>query len=134
MGIQISRKAVTEQELAYQMRKHNCKISKRLYKIIELGYQNDYLSELEFQATIGWYHGLKNRQLKQSDEVFLIALDRISDLVCGLIQERHAERLRETQEAGQALPLSLAPPAPPPPPPEKLDMSPYLRILEAHRG
>jgi len=93
MGLVISRKPRSEQKLAYQMRKQNCKLTKRIYKIIEEAYKDNYLNEYEFHATIGWYYGLKFRHSDSENELFVIALDKINDLVCTMIQERYSEQI-----------------------------------------
>jgi len=103
MGLTISREPRSDQELAYQLRKQNCKITQRIYKIIEESYKRNYLNEFEFHATIGWYHGLKFRHQETEDEAFITALDKINDLLCTTIQERYAEQIKD--KVGEHQPL-----------------------------
>jgi hypothetical protein len=98
MGFNISKQQKTEKELAFHIRKQNCKISKRIYKILEKAYQSNYLTEFEFHSTIGWYHGLKFRNLTREEEIFITALDKINELVCNLIQEKYAVQLQDKDE------------------------------------
>jgi len=94
MGHHFSKEPQDEDKLAQLMRRQNCKISKRIYKIIEEAFIKGCLSEFEFHSTIGWFHGMKFRHLKEKDEVFLIAIDKINDTICALIEERHNEKLQ----------------------------------------
>jgi len=109
MGFNISKQQKTEKELAFHIRKQNCKISKRIYKILEKAYQSNYLTEFEFHSTIGWYHGLKFRNLTKEEEIFITALDKINELVCNLIQEKYAEQLQD-KDCQQPLLLPVLPP------------------------
>jgi len=108
MGLAISKQEKTEDELAYLIRKQNCKVNRKIYSIIEKSYRRGLLTELEFQATIGWYHGLKFRHLTAEEEIFIAGLDKIYELVCNLIQEKYADKLRakaaEKDKAAVALP------------------------------
>ena len=104
MGITISRQSCSEERLAYNVRKQNCKIIKRLYAIIEDAYKNNFLTEYEYYATIGWYYGMKNRHLTAEEEIFVIALDKINDLVCSTIQERYNDQIRANGEDTPLMP------------------------------
>jgi len=103
MGVSISKTPRSEKELAYHIRKQNCKLTKRIYNIIEEAYKSNYLQEFEYHATIGWYHGLKYRHAGAEEEIFIAALDKINDFVCQLIQERYAEQIKD--KTGEHLPL-----------------------------
>lgn len=100
----------TEKRLAYNIRRQNCKITKRLYKIIEDAYVNNYLSDYEYHATIGWYYGMKFRHASHEEEVFIDALDKINDLVCQTIRERYADATKDTPPTAQLLPFAPGPP------------------------
>jgi len=93
MGSAIRRQK-PEAELQYRLRKQNCRMIKSLYKILEAGYKDGYLSEVEFCMTLSWYHGLKHRMNSQNDQVFIQGLDRINEFICGLIEERYNEELK----------------------------------------
>jgi hypothetical protein len=110
MGVAASKKDDAEKRLAYNIRKQNCKITKRIYKIIEDAYKSDYLTEYEYHATIGWYYGMKFRHQGTEDEVFVAALDKINDFVCTTIQERYAQYVQDHQME-ELLPATPARPA-----------------------
>lgn len=130
MGIRLSKSKNSEQELAYHMRKRNCKVSRQVYKIIEEAYQAGYLQEFEFHTTIGWYHGLKFRHFKEKDDIFIAGIDRLNDYVCGLIQERYDAKLKAGESFASAqdpLPIREVTVEAS----EVRDMSTYFKMLEA---
>lgn len=100
MGLTISKSESTEQlekrekRLAYNLRKQNVRVTKKLYKIIADAYRNNWLSEFEFQSTIGFYNGMKFRYADTEEEAFAAALDKINDLVCSMLNERYNEVLK----------------------------------------
>ncbi len=46
-------------KVAYMIRKRNIKAVRKIQKIIEKGYYEGYLQELEFLSTVGWYGSLR---------------------------------------------------------------------------
>ena len=105
-----SRKQKPEAELQYRLRKQNCRMIRSLYKILEAGYKAGYLSEVEFCMTLSWYHGLKYRMTSQKDQVFIQALDKLNEFVCGLIEERYNEELRNKPDFMDATTAKLCDP------------------------
>src|SRR5574343_1876244 len=103
MGLTISKSQSSEERLAQNIRKQNCKITKKLYAIIEDAYINNWLSEYEFHATIGWYYGMKYRYADREEEAFAVGLDKINDLVCSMINERYNEVIKDRPGDGQSL-------------------------------
>ena len=103
MGLTISKSRSSEERLAQNIRKQNCKITEKLYAIIRDAYINNWLSEYEFHATIGWYYGLKHRYEDTEEEAFAAGLDKINDLVCSMINERYNDVIKDSPEDGQSL-------------------------------
>lgn len=103
MGLTISKSQSTEERLARNIRKQNCKITKKLYTIIKDAYINNWLSEYEFHSTIGWYYGMKFRYADREEEAFAVGLDKINDLVCSMINERYNDHIKDGLEDGQGL-------------------------------
>ena len=93
MGLGVS-KQKSDSEIQYRLRKQNCRMIRSLYKILEAGYKGGYLTELEFCMTLSWYHGLKHRTVGLEEQVFIQALDRINEFICGLIEERYNAELK----------------------------------------
>lgn len=142
MGIRLTREPPSSAELAYHLKKRNCKVSKRIYKIIEKAYLEGYLQEFEFNTTIGWYHGLKSRHIKEKDDIFIAGIDRLNDFICELIQDRYEARIKEAQKKQEDEIQVLRPIIVPPPSPKKAkkeekvdasmkDLTTFTRILEA---
>lgn len=79
-------------KVAYMIRKRNIKAVRKIQKIIEKGYYEGYLQELEFLSTVGWYGSLKNRMTVTGDPIFAAALDELCNNLYNSIQDRvHAQ-------------------------------------------
>jgi N-acetylmuramoyl-L-alanine amidase len=50
MGVKLSKEPKSDQLLARQIRKHNCKVNRRLFKLIESAYIDGALTEMEYQV------------------------------------------------------------------------------------
>lgn len=105
MGKSLSKKK-TQEQLAFEFRRQNDKISNKIQKLISKSYRLGYISEQEYNCTLGYYYGLKSRNALHPDPAFINALDDIHDHMAALIKERLD---REAEKEA----LTLSPSAPP---------------------
>lgn len=145
----ISSRQKDDEELAYQFRKNNDKITRKILKLISKGYSNGYLREYEYVLTIGYFHGLKNRYDITKNSVFLDQIQELYDQLSLEIQKRQTDILKDKKEkvkvekktstSDAALPTPSAPPeieaeiiasAPPAEPKKDDDDGRYIPIFD----
>lgn len=115
MGCGYSTKKTSEQ-LAHELRRQNDRVNVRIQKMISKSYRHGLLTEFEYNATLGFYFGLKSRHMKTGDQAFINTCDHLYDYLCETIHDR-LTKLREEEESKTNGPLPLATPDPPSAPP-----------------
>jgi len=88
MGLRLTRKQRTPEEIAYEFRRQNDKITLKIQKIISKSYRHGLLTELEYNCTLGYFYGLRSRHALIPEPAFLNTLDHLHEYLAELIQQR----------------------------------------------
>jgi len=91
MGLRITRQKKTPEDLAYEFRKQNDKISRRIRKLISESYVLGYVSDLEYQTNLGFFFGVKSRYQKAPNPAFVNTVEHLYDYLATLLQQQNLQ-------------------------------------------